>query len=104
MGAALGRDDLGIAPGAKADFVMIDIAHPAMQPLYDPVRSMLYAAGERGVAYGSIQASSPTRNRSQHRVHRRADRLPRWKRPFRWRLKAAAGTTAAVTLFSVYLI
>ena len=27
-----------IAPGAKADFVMVDTAHPAMQLLYDPVR------------------------------------------------------------------
>jgi cytosine/adenosine deaminase-related metal-dependent hydrolase len=49
---ALGRDDLGrITPGAKADFVMVDIAHPAMQPLYDPVRSMVYAAGERAVRH-----------------------------------------------------
>jgi 5-methylthioadenosine/S-adenosylhomocysteine deaminase len=49
---ALGRDDLGrIMPGAKADFVMVDIAHPAMQPLYDPVRSMVYAAGERAVRH-----------------------------------------------------
>jgi cytosine/adenosine deaminase-related metal-dependent hydrolase len=47
---ALGRDDLGrIAPGAKADLVMVDITHPAMQPLYDPVRSLIYAAGERAV-------------------------------------------------------
>jgi cytosine/adenosine deaminase-related metal-dependent hydrolase len=38
-------------PGAKADFVMVDITHPAMQPLYDPVRSMVYAAGERAVRH-----------------------------------------------------
>ena len=31
---ALGRDDLGrMAPGARADFLMVDIEHPAMQPL-----------------------------------------------------------------------
>jgi len=49
---ALGRGDLGrIAPGAKADFMMVDITHPAMQPLYDPVRSMVYAAGERAVRH-----------------------------------------------------
>jgi 5-methylthioadenosine/S-adenosylhomocysteine deaminase len=48
----LGRDDLGrIAPDAKADFMMVDIAHPAMQPLYDPVRSMVYAAGERAARH-----------------------------------------------------
>src|ERR1700731_2720622 len=49
---ALGRDDLGrITPGAKADFVMVDIAHPAMQPVYDPVRSLVYAAGERAIRH-----------------------------------------------------
>jgi 5-methylthioadenosine/S-adenosylhomocysteine deaminase len=30
---------------------MVDIAHPAMQPLYDPIRSMVYAAGERAVRH-----------------------------------------------------
>jgi 5-methylthioadenosine/S-adenosylhomocysteine deaminase len=49
---ALGRDDLGrITPSAKADFVMVDITHPAMQPLYDPVRSLVYAAGERAIRH-----------------------------------------------------
>ena len=49
---ALGRDDLGrITPGAKADLVMVDIAHPSMQPLYDPVRSLIYAAGERAIKH-----------------------------------------------------
>ena len=49
---ALGRADLGrIAPGANADFVLVDTAHPAMQPLYDPVRSFLYAAGERAIRH-----------------------------------------------------
>ena len=49
---ALGRDDLGrITPGAKADFVMVDIADPSMQPLYDPVRSLIYAAGERAIKH-----------------------------------------------------
>src|SRR5436190_4352077 len=49
---AFGRDDLGrITSGAKADFVMVDIAHPAMQPVYDPVRSLMYAAGERAIRH-----------------------------------------------------
>jgi 5-methylthioadenosine/S-adenosylhomocysteine deaminase len=49
---ALGRDDLGrIGPGAKADFVMVDFTHPAMQPLYDPVRSLVYATGERAIRH-----------------------------------------------------
>jgi len=40
-----------MAPGARADFLMVDIEHPAMQPLYDPVRSLLYAAGERAIRH-----------------------------------------------------
>lgn len=47
---ALGRDDIGrLAPGAKADLVLVDVTHPAMRPLYDPIRSLVYAAGERAV-------------------------------------------------------
>jgi cytosine/adenosine deaminase-related metal-dependent hydrolase len=48
--AALGRDDLGrLAPGAKADLVIVDTRHPAMQPCRDPLRSFIYAAGDRAV-------------------------------------------------------
>lgn len=48
---ALGRDDIGrIAPGAKADFSLIDLKHPGMQPVYDPVRNLLHCAAERAVA------------------------------------------------------
>ncbi|HZS81681.1 MAG TPA: amidohydrolase family protein [Stellaceae bacterium] len=47
---ALGREDIGcLAPGAKADLVLVDVTHPAMRPLYDPIRSLVYAAGERAV-------------------------------------------------------
>jgi cytosine/adenosine deaminase-related metal-dependent hydrolase len=47
---ALGRDDIGrIAVGCKADLVLIDARHPAMQPLRDPLRSLVYAAAERAV-------------------------------------------------------
>lgn len=47
---ALGRDDLGrLAEGAKADIVLVDVTHPMMRPLRDPVRSLIYAAGERAV-------------------------------------------------------
>jgi cytosine/adenosine deaminase-related metal-dependent hydrolase len=33
----------------KADLVLIDATHPSMRPLYDPVRSLIYSAGERAV-------------------------------------------------------
>ncbi len=48
---ALGRDDIGrIATGAKADFSLIDMKHPGMQPVYDPLRNLLHCAAERAVA------------------------------------------------------
>ncbi|HYF06662.1 MAG TPA: amidohydrolase family protein [Acetobacteraceae bacterium] len=47
---ALGRDDIGrLAAGCRADFVLVDITHPMMRPTRDPVRSLIYAAGDRAV-------------------------------------------------------
>ncbi|QND64551.1 amidohydrolase family protein [Mesorhizobium loti] len=42
---ALGRDDLGrISPGAKADLVLVDLIHPRIGPIFDPIRSLLHSA------------------------------------------------------------
>jgi 5-methylthioadenosine/S-adenosylhomocysteine deaminase len=47
---ALGRDDLGrIAPGAKADLVVLDGRAMAMRPLRDPVKNLVYYGGSRSV-------------------------------------------------------
>ena len=47
---ALRRQDIGrLETGAKADLVLVDLAHPAMQPLYDPLRSLIHAAAERPI-------------------------------------------------------
>lgn len=47
---AMGRDDLGrLAPGAKADIVLVDCAHPAMTPCRDPLRSLVFSAGSAAV-------------------------------------------------------
>jgi 5-methylthioadenosine/S-adenosylhomocysteine deaminase len=47
---ALGRDDLGrLAAGAQADFVLVDLAHPAMQPARDPLKSLVFTALERPI-------------------------------------------------------
>ena len=47
---ALGRDDIGrLAPGCRADIVLIDATHPAMRPLRDPLRSLVFSALERPV-------------------------------------------------------
>lgn len=45
---ALGRDDIGrIAPGCRADLILVDVTHPMMRPLHDPIRNLIYAAGDR---------------------------------------------------------
>jgi cytosine/adenosine deaminase-related metal-dependent hydrolase len=47
---ALDREDIGrLAPGAKADIVLVDLDAPTMQPLRDPLRSLIFAAAERAV-------------------------------------------------------
>jgi cytosine/adenosine deaminase-related metal-dependent hydrolase len=46
----LARPDLGrVAVGARADFVIVDLDHPAMRPVYDPVRTLIYSADDRVV-------------------------------------------------------
>jgi 5-methylthioadenosine/S-adenosylhomocysteine deaminase len=47
---AMGRNDIGrLAPGAKADLVLVDLSHPAMRPARDPLRSLIYSAADRAV-------------------------------------------------------
>ena len=47
---ALGREDIGrLAPFCRADIVMVDITHPRMRPGRDPLRGLIYAAGDRAV-------------------------------------------------------
>jgi cytosine/adenosine deaminase-related metal-dependent hydrolase len=47
---ALQRDDLGrLAPGMKADLVLVDLTDPGMVPARDPLRSLVYTAAERAV-------------------------------------------------------
>ncbi|MBC9207810.1 amidohydrolase family protein [Roseomonas aerophila] len=47
---ALNREDIGrLAPGCRADFVMVDVTHPQMRPARDPMRSLIYAAGDRAI-------------------------------------------------------
>lgn len=47
---ALLREDLGrLAPGCKADLVLVDLACPEMMPARDPLRSLVFHAAERAV-------------------------------------------------------
>jgi len=52
VGGATGllRDDIGrLAPGAKADLVLVDLANPWMMPARDPLRSLVFHAADRAV-------------------------------------------------------
>lgn len=47
---ALGREDLGrLAPGARADLVMVDLTRLPMRPVRDPLKSLIYTATSRPV-------------------------------------------------------
>lgn len=47
---ALGRPDLGrLAPGMKADLVLVDLANTWMRPARDPLRSLVFTAADRAV-------------------------------------------------------
>jgi len=47
---ALGREDLGrLAPGCRADLVVVDLEHASMRPAREPLRSLVYTAAERAV-------------------------------------------------------
>ncbi|MBN9244328.1 MAG: amidohydrolase family protein [Mesorhizobium sp.] len=60
---ALGRADIArIAVGAKADFSVVDLTHPAMQPVYDPLRSLLSCAAERAVESVYVDGRCISRN------------------------------------------
>ena len=54
----LRRPDLGrLAPGAKADFSLVDMGHPYMQPAHEPVRSLIYSASERAIRHVYIDGA-----------------------------------------------
>jgi cytosine/adenosine deaminase-related metal-dependent hydrolase len=47
---ALRRDDIGrLAAGCKADLSLVDLAHPTMQPLRDPLKSLVFSGLERPI-------------------------------------------------------
>jgi 5-methylthioadenosine/S-adenosylhomocysteine deaminase len=57
------RPDLGrLAPGCKADFAVIDMANPYMQPDYDPLRSLIYSANDRAVRDVWVDGRQVVRN------------------------------------------
>lgn len=60
---ALGRDDLGrLNPGAKANLVLVDLKHPSMRPMREPLRSLIYVAAERAVRDVYVDGSQVVRD------------------------------------------
>ncbi|MBI0432359.1 amidohydrolase family protein [Roseomonas sp. KE0001] len=60
---ALGREDIGrLAAGCRADFVMVDVTHPMMRPARDPMRSLIYAAGDRAIRAVHIDGEAVVRD------------------------------------------
>ncbi len=46
----LRRPDLGrVAVGCRADFSLVDMTHPYMRPVHDPLRSLVYSASDRAI-------------------------------------------------------
>jgi cytosine/adenosine deaminase-related metal-dependent hydrolase len=44
------REDIGrLAPGARADLVLVDLTNPWMMPVRDPLRSLVFHAADRAV-------------------------------------------------------
>ena len=78
----LRRPDLGrLAPGTKADFSLVDMSHPYMQPSHEPVRSLIYSASERAIRHVYVDGTAGGEGRQgpDHRRrgrHRRPDRGP----------------------------
>ena len=47
---ALGREDLGrIAAGAKADLALVDLRHPSMRPVRDPLKCLVYSGAAAAI-------------------------------------------------------
>ena len=47
---ALMRDDIGrLDVGARADLVLVDLEHPAMMPVREPIRNLIFVANDRAV-------------------------------------------------------
>jgi len=62
--SALGRDDIGrLAPGMKADFVLVDLTCPFMMPARDPLRSLIYTAADRAVHAVYVDGNKVVENR-----------------------------------------
>jgi len=57
--SAMGRDDLGrLAPGARADLIVVDLTAPSMGQVIDPIQTLLLNAWGREVRTVVINGDS----------------------------------------------
>jgi cytosine/adenosine deaminase-related metal-dependent hydrolase len=62
---AVGRDDIGrLAIGAKGDVILVDLADPSLQPLYDPLRSLVFSGLNRPVTDSWVDGRRLMRDRT----------------------------------------
>jgi len=60
---ALGREDLGrLAPGTKADFLMVDLQHPTMTPARDPLRALVWSGADRPIRHVYVDGRAIVRD------------------------------------------
>jgi cytosine/adenosine deaminase-related metal-dependent hydrolase len=107
---ALLREDIGrLAPGAKADLVLVDLQEPTMIPARDPLRSLVFHAADRAVRDVYVDGRQVVRDRKvltldrAGALERLADAQARMIRstPDRDYLKRSADEVAPLTLPSL---
>jgi cytosine/adenosine deaminase-related metal-dependent hydrolase len=70
---ALMREDIGrLAPGAKADLVLVDLEDPMMIPARDPLRSLVFHAADRAVRDVYVDGQLTVKNRKVLTIDREA--------------------------------
>ena len=61
---ALQRPDLGrIAPGARADLLVVDLAQPHLQPVWDPVKNLIWKGGGADMSVVMVDGEVMVRDR-----------------------------------------
>ena len=60
---ALGRSDLGrLEPGAKADLLVYDLFRPHLQPVWDPVKNLVWKGNVGDVVFSMIHGRPVVRD------------------------------------------
>lgn len=58
----LGAETGSLLPGKSADFIAVDLAAPALQPVFDPVSHLVYVAGREQVRHAWVRGEQRVRD------------------------------------------